>query len=230
MNAEIFDIFERKNKKSIKEIPKEKVKIDYREKNCLVPASLMKLGLEIEFMELKIADYLIRDIAIERKTVSDFLSSMINKRLVNQLNELEAYEKRLLIIEGISEQELYSDSRENNGINANAIRGFLLSIILKHKTPILFTKNQEDTAKMIAVLAKRKEKELSIKERRKGNNSKEQKQLIIEGFPGIGPKNAKKILEEFKSIKEFINASEQDLKKILGKKSEPIKKIIEEKY
>ena len=230
MNPEVFDIFEKRNKKVKKEIPKEKVIIDYREKNCLVPASLMKLGLEIEFRELKIGDYIIKDIVIERKTVSDFLSSMINKRLVNQLNELCAYENRLLIIEGISEQELYSDSRENNGINANAIRGFLLSIIFKHKTPIIFTKNQEDTARMIAVLAKRKEKELSIKERRKGNNSKEQKQMIIEGFPGIGPKNARKVLEEFKNIKGFVNASEQDLKKILGKKSEATKKIIEEEY
>ena len=230
MNPEIFDIFEKRKRKIEKEIPKEKVIIDYREKNCLVPASLVKLGLEIEFRELKIADYIIKDIAIERKTVSDFLSSMINKRLINQLNELSVYENRLLIIEGISEQELYSDSRENNGINANAIRGFLLSIIFKHKTPILFTKNQEDTAKMISVLAKRKEKELSLKERKKGNNSKEQKQMIIEGFPGIGPKNAKKIMEEFKNIKGFINASEQDLKKVLGKKSEITKKIIEEAY
>ena len=95
MNAEIFDIFEKRNKKVKKEIPKEKVIIDYREKNCLVPASLIKLGLEIEFRELKIGDYIIRDIAIERKTVSDFLSSMVNKRLVNQLNELKVYENSI---------------------------------------------------------------------------------------------------------------------------------------
>jgi len=230
MNPKVFDIFERKNKRTIKEKPKEKVIIDYREKNCLVPALLVRLGLDIEFKELKIADYIVKDVAIERKTVSDFLSSMINKRLINQLNELTAYENRLLIIEGISEQELYSDSVENNGINANAVRGFLFSILLKHKTPILFTKNSEDTAKMISVLAKRKEKEISIKERRRGNSSKEQKQLIVEGFPGIGPKNAKKLLEEFRNIKGVVNASEQELKKILGKKSETTKKIIEEEY
>ncbi len=230
MNAEIFNIFENKKKESKKETFKEKIIVDYRERNCLVPSSLVKLGLNIEFRELKIADYIVRDVAIERKTVSDFLSSMINKRLVNQLNELETYDKRLLIIEGISEQELYSDSKENRGINANAIRGFLLSIILKHRTPILFTKNQEDTSKIIAVLAKRKEKEISIKERKKGNNKREQKQLIIEGFPGIGPKNAKKILENFKNIKSFVNSSEEDLKKIIGKKAEILKKIIEEEY
>ncbi|MFH1365120.1 MAG: ERCC4 domain-containing protein [archaeon] len=230
MNAEMFNIFERKNKKSIKEQPKEKVVVDYREKNCLVPSSLIRLGLEIEFTELKTGDYLVKDIIIERKTVSDFLSSMLNKRLSNQLNKMNEYENKLLIIEGISEQELYSDSNPHKRINANAIRGFLLSILLKHKIPILFTKDQEDTARMISILSKRKEKEISMKEKRKGNNSKEQKQLITEGFPGIGPKTAKKILEEFKSIKGFVNATEQDLKKILGKKSETVKKIIEEEY
>jgi Fanconi anemia group M protein len=230
MSQEVFDIFEKKSERKRKEEPKEKVIIDYREKNCLVPASLIRLGLEIEFRELKIADYMVKDIAIERKTVADFLSSMINKRLINQLNEMETYENRLLIIEGISEQELYSDSIIRNGINANAIRGFLLSIIFKHKTPILFTKNSEDTAKTIAVLAKRKEKEISTKERKKAKNSKEQKQLIVEGFSGIGPKTARKILEKFKNIKGFVNASEEELKKVLGKKAETTKKIIEEEY
>ena len=229
MNPEVFDIFEKRKQRIEKEIPKERVIIDYREKNCLVPASLVKLGLDIEFRELKIADYIIKDIAIERKTISDFLSSMINKRLINQLNELKVYENRLLIIEGTSEQELYSDSRENNGINANAIRGFLLSIIFKHKTPILFTKNQEDTAKMISVLTKRKEKDLSLKERKKGNNSKEQKQMIIEGFPGIGPKTARKLLEKFKTIKGIADASIEELTEIIGKKAE-IFKLFEEQY
>lgn len=230
MSKEIFNIFEEKRTKPKKEEPKEKVIIDYREKNCLVPASLIRLGLEIEFKELKIADYLVKDVAIERKTVSDFLSSMLNKRLITQLNELQAYENRLLIVEGISEQELYDDSSNKKGINANAIRGFLLSIIFKHKTPILFTKNSEDTAKMIAVLAKRKEKEISAKERKKANNSKEQKQLIVEGFTGIGPKTARKILEKFKNIKGFVNASEEELQKVLGKKAETTRKIIEEPY
>ncbi len=230
MPPEIFNIFEKRNRKPKKEVVKEKIIIDYREKNSLVPSSLERLDLDIEFRELKIGDYIVKGLVIERKTVSDFLSSMINKRLVNQLRELEDCENRLLIIEGISEQELYSDSLENKGINSNAVRGFLLSILLKHKTPILFTKNSEDTAKMIAVLARKKEKEMSLKERKHGKNTREQKQLIVEGFQGIGPKTAKKILQEFGSIKGFVNASEGDLKKILGKKAETLKKIIEEGY
>src|SRR3989344_2571591 len=144
-SKQFLDIFSKKKIK--KESVKEKIIIDYREKNSLVASEIVHLGLDIEFRELKVADYIVKDTAIERKTVSDFISSMINRRLFNQLEELQQYENRLLIIEGIYEQELYSDSNEIGGINSNAIRGLLLSILLKYKTPIIFAKNYEDTAK-----------------------------------------------------------------------------------
>ena len=154
---------------------------------------------------------------------------MKNGRLVNQLEGLQQYKNKLLIIEGLSEQELYTDSEDRIGMHPNAIRGFLLSILLKYKVPIIFTKNYEDTVKFISVLSKKKSKEISLNVTRKSFNKKEQIQFIIEGFPGIGPKTAKKLLKKFKTIKNIINASQEDLKKIIGKKAE-IFKITEEKY
>ncbi len=233
---------------------KPKLDVDYREKNSLVPSELVSLGMDVEFKELKVADYIVNGIAIERKTVSDFISSMMNRRILNQLEELQQYESRLLIIEGISEQELYTDSgkkrefyysladTENysgnlkekggkaNGIPPNAVRSFLLTVLLKHKVPIIFTKNAEDTAKFISVLSKKKPKETPLNVRKKALNPKEQKQFIIESFPGIGPKKAKALLKRFGTLKGIINASEKELREIIGKKAENIKKIIEEKY
>ena len=223
---QLFDIFSKRKLKIRKEFS-QKIIIDYREKNSLVISELSKLGFEIEFKELKVADYIIRDVAIERKTVLDFISSMKNKRLINQLEGLQQYKNKLLIIEGIEEQELYTEDKI--GMHPNAIRGFLLSILLKYKIPIIFTKNSEDTAKFILVLSKKESKELSLNVTRKSFDKKEQMQFIVEGFPGIGPKTAKKLLKEFKTIKDIINASEEKLQEIIGKKSE-IFKITEEKY
>jgi len=224
----IFNIFSREKTETKKEIEKQKVIADYREKSSLVASELIYLGLEVEFRELKVADYLVNNIAIERKTISDFISSMINKRIIRQLQEIQQYEKKFLIIEGIDEQELYSDDNEK-GVHANAIRGFLLSIILKFNIPIIFTKNYEDTARFINVLARKKEKESSLNVSKKTLNKKERMQFILEAFPGIGPKTAKKLLEEFKTIKNIMNASEEELKKIIGKKAE-VFKIIEEDF
>jgi ERCC4-type nuclease len=223
----IFNIFS-KGKIETKKIEKQKVIVDYREKNSLVASELISLGLEVEFRELKVADYLVNDIAIERKTISDFISSMLSKRIIRQLEEIQQYEKKFLIIEGIEEQELYSDDR-TDGIHANAIRGFLLSIILKFKVPIIFTKNFQDTAKFIDVLARKKVKESSLNVSKKTLNKKERMQFILEAFPGIGPKTAKKLLEEFKSIKNIMNTQIEELEKIIGKKAE-VFRLIQEDY
>jgi len=223
----MFDIFSKPKQREIKEKPKQKIFVDYREKNSMVASELIHLGFEVEFLELKVGDYLINNIAIERKTVSDFISSMINRHLAKQLEELQQYENKLLLIEGLEEHELYSDNSE--GMNANAVRGFLLSILLKHKIPIIFTKNAEDTAKFIDVLARKKETESSLNATKKSFNKKEQMQFIIEGFPGIGPKTAKKLLEKFKTMKNIFSASQEDLEKEIGKKAD-IFKLVGEEY
>ncbi len=224
----IFDIFSKRPERKKVEIEKQKVIADYREKSSLVASELISLGLEVEFRELKVADYLVNNIAIERKTVSDFISSMLNKRIIRQLEEIQQYEKKFLIIEGIEEQELYSDDR-TDGVNPNAIRGFLLSIILKFRIPIIFSKNYEDTAKFINVLARKKVKESSLNVSKKTLNKKERMQFILEAFPGIGPKTAKKLLEEFKTIKKIMNSSMEELEKVIGKKAE-VFRIVEENY
>jgi len=219
MTPKLYNIFSSEKKKKSREIPKIKILVDYREKNSLVASELIALGFEIEFRELKVADYIVRGVAIERKTVADFISSMIDKRLLKQMEELQQYEKKLLIIEGIDEQEIYNENSEK-GVGANAIRGFLLSIVLKHKIPTLFSKNAEDTAKFIARIALKKEQEMSIRAIKKTLNKKEQMQFILEGFPGIGPKNAKKLLEKLGNLQNIFSAPQEELKKIIGKKAE----------
>lgn len=227
----IFNIFSRKKIPERKIEIKSKVIIDTREKNSLMASELASLGMEIEFKILKVGDYIVNDVVIERKTISDFIGSMLDKRLSKQLEELQQYEKRLLIIEGFDEKFLYSDEEheEFGGVHPNAIRGFLLSILLKYKVPIIYTKNENDTARFILTLSKKKEKEASLNVSKKSLTKKERMQFILEGFPGIGPKTAKKLLENFKTLKGVLNASVEEIEKLIGKKAE-IFKIAGEDY
>ena len=224
----IFNIF---SKEKIVFAEKSLIIADHHEKNSLVISEISSLGIKVEITHLKVADYLVNGVAIERKTVSDFISSMKNRRLLNQLEELQQYKNRLLIIEGLDEQELYSEQSplQEKGMHPNSIRGFLLSILLSHKVPIIFTKDYQDTARFLMVLARKKPKENSLNVKKKSLNKKEQMQFILEGFPGIGPKTAKKLLEEFGTIKNIINAEEENLKKAIGKKAE-IFKLVEKDY
>ena len=240
-----FNIFQKPLlKQKVRKIKETKIWADYREKNSLLISELIHLGLKIEFKNLKVADYLVNDIAIERKTVSDFISSMINKRLLKQLEEIKQYKNRLLIIEGIDEQDLYSDefSKEKSRwmqdrkpaggfqMHPNSVRGFLISILIKYKIPIIFTKNYKDSAKFILVISKRKPRELSLNVSKKSLNRKERLQFILESFPGIGPKTARKLLEKFGTIRNIINASDEELKEILGKKAIILKELIDGEY
>ena len=202
--------------------PKIPIIIDTREKNSLVISNLIEKKADVKFELLEIADYLIGDVAIERKTFSDFVSSIINKRLMKQLEEIKKYPSYFLLIEGFNYE--YPENMEN------AVCGMFLSIILNYKIPIIFTKDEEDTAKFLILLAKKQEKpktEFSLRPSRTFKTLNEQKQFILEGFPEIGPKNAKKLLKEFKTIKNIINADEKELEKIIGKKTEKFKKIID---
>lgn len=202
---------------SKKEKPEEKVRIiiDNREKNSLVASQLVALGFNIEFQQLKVGDYLVNDVAVERKTISDLKSSIINKRIVQQLLELKQYEKNILIIEGISQEDIYQGI-----IHENALRGFLLSVALEFQVPIIFTQNEKDTAKYLSVLAKKSpKKDFSLRVGKLFKSKEERLQFILEGFPNIGPVKAKALLDKFKSIKNIINASEEELQEILGSRT-----------
>jgi len=118
-----YNIFEKlKIKRNNKQKPK--IIIDIHEKNSLILSELKSNNeLDIIIHSLKIGDYLIASTIIERKTINDFVSSMLNKRLIQQLKNMQKYKNRILIIEG-NPESLYQD-RETK-INPNSIRGFIL--------------------------------------------------------------------------------------------------------
>ena len=225
--SEIINIFKKETETLEKEETQNlKIIADHREKNSLVISELIHAGVKVNFEQLQVSDFLVNNVAIERKTVSDFLSSMISKRLSQQLQNMQQCESKLLLIEGIDEQHLYNDNE--TGMNPNAIRGFLLDILLKYKVPIIFTKDYKDTAKFLLVLAKKpSEVSESLRAKRISKTAEEQKQFILEGFPGIGAKTAKKLLKEYGNIKNIINSTEDELNHSIGKKSENFRKLLD---
>ena len=104
----IFKIRKKKDKEK-KEVKKPEIIVDIHEKNSMIIAELSgSEEITLKIKHLKIGDYLIGNIIIERKTVGDFINSMINKRLMVQINQMKKYEKRLIIIEGKKrDYELY---------------------------------------------------------------------------------------------------------------------------
>lgn len=218
-----LNIFSKKPIKN-KETPKTKIVADHREKNSLVIAELISLGIEVEFKQLPTADYLVGEIAVERKTISDFISSMINKRIFFQLKSLKQYDRCLFIIESYQDLDLSESS-----LNENAIRGLILSISLENKIPIIFTKDPKDTALYLSLITKKKKSEFSLRAKLSLSDD-DRLQFILEGFPSIGPITAKKLLEKYKTIKNIINVPEEEIKILLGKKAEKFLELINKEH
>jgi Fanconi anemia group M protein len=220
----IHNIFAKK--KRLKKKERAKIIADIHEKNSLVLSELeSSKDIDLEIKSLKIADYLIGKVAIERKTVSDFIASMINKRLVEQLKQIKKYKQNLLIIEG----DLSNLFEEDTSLHPNSIRGFIISISLNHNVPIIFTEDYEDTAKYLITLAKQQLKKSSdvTLHSRIPKTIREQKQYILESFPNIGPKKAAMLIKKFKTLSNIFNAPEEELKETLKNQAKDFKRILE---
>ena len=114
---------------------KERPKIiaDIHEKDSMILSELKSnKEIDLEITSLEIGDYQVGGTIIERKTTSDFISSIITKRLIRQIIQMQQYKQKVIIIEG-EINDLY------NKINPNAVRGFILSISLNYNINLIFT-------------------------------------------------------------------------------------------
>ncbi len=214
--------------------------LDHRERSSGIKKELIKQGLEVIEKQLAYADFIIETkdlnkkiltVGIEKKTINDFLNSIIDKRLINQIIELKKnFDIPLLIIEGT--ENIY----ELRNFHPNSIRGMLASIAIDFQTPILHTRNYRDTANLLAIIAKRLEKPRSLPSLLKKKTPltiKQQQEFLVESLPGVGPQISKNLLKKFSTIRNIVNADKEELTKVekIGKiKAEQIKKILEEKY
>jgi len=208
--------------------------VDSREQASNVTKELFEKECKIIMKPLDVGDYVLsKDVCVERKTVEDFLASMIDGRLFSQMINLrENYEKPLILVEGNME-ELYTI----RNMHKNSIIGALTSIALDYNVPILNTKNAKETAEYLFVIAKReqiaKDREVAIRVGRKGLTINEQQRFVVEGLPLVGPSLARNLLTKFGSIKSIVDASEKELQEVegLGKgKAKKIKKLLEAKF
>ncbi len=221
-------------KKSANVEQKPRIIADVREKYSGVVNALYDEGALIDLKALPIGDFLCSSrAAVEVKRPSDFISSIIDGRLLRQLKELkENFERPVIIIEGTGEQDLYSI----RNVHPNAIRGMLATIAVSYCVPIIYSKNPKDTAGILLAIAKR-ESEANAPEpslhNQKPATLKEKQEYVIASLPGVEIKLARALLEKFGSVAEVMNATEEQLQKVelIGpKKAAEIKKVINSAY
>ncbi len=208
------------------------VYVDSRELRSGVPKHLRELGAEVEVRTLDVADYVVsEEVGIERKSANDFIQSIIDGRLFDQVERLKrAYEKPVIIIEG----ELYGI---RNVHPPNAIRGAIAAVTLDWGVPILFSSGPEETAQFIYLMAKREQeerkKEVRLRSEKKALTLAERQRLIVEGLPNVSATLAKRLLKHFGNVERIFTATEEELKEVEGigpKKAREIRRVITAPY
>ena len=204
--------------------------IDERERKSGIPKLLQKIGINVEVKRLPIGDYIVsHETVVERKSISDFISSIFDGRLFDQCNRLkEHFQFPIILLEGnVDEIETITE-------NPLVFYGALSTIAVEFKIPIIPTPNASHTAKLLVALSSRKDsiKGPLLKKIRKSTDIQKQQLSVLCSLPGVGEKTAIRLLEKFGSPLKVLSASTKDLSKISGlgeSRAKKIKKMLERK-
>ena len=208
--------------------------IDPRETRAGIARFLEKAGVDLKLQNLEIGDYIVSDkVCIERKTVTDFLDTLINKRrnLFEQIHRMKnEYEKPLLVIEGDS---IYGQ----RNVHPNVVRAVMASIALDYSVPIIQTRDTADTASLIYVIAKREQMpnktEVNPHGKKPTASLKEQQEYFVSALSNIGIMTTRNLLVKFKTIERIMAASKEELMEVENvgdKTAEHIKKVFSTEY
>ncbi len=210
-----------------------KVFADHREKSSAVIKELIDLGCDLKLDTLDSADYLLSSrVGVEYKTVKDFVNSLVDGRLLEQVRSLkERFARPIIIVEG--EDDIYSV----RNVHPNAIRGLIATIAVSYGIPLIATKGPKDTAALLRVIARREQeetgKDFHPHSEKRAMTPEQQQEFIAASLPGVGGTLAKPLLRHFKTIKTLANAPVEELEKVekIGKKkAQAIRDILDREY
>jgi Fanconi anemia group M protein len=209
---------------------------DLRERASGIPRALSEKGLEVRMQRLEIGDYLLTPkIAVERKTMADFVQSIFDKRLFAQIGALRMhFQSPILLLENCVMPHGETDARR---IHPSAFRGALLYVSLLNRIPILQTENAADTVEMLLAMAQivhhEPNRDFSLHAKRRSASPALTQRYILETIPGLGPHLANALLKQFGSLQAVFDATSKDLMEVPGigrNKAENIRTLLQREY
>jgi len=191
-----------------------RIVVDERERKSGIPDLLKAVGVNLEVKTLPIGDYIVApETIVERKSVSDLISSIFDGRLFDQCNRLkEHFAHPIILMEGNVEEI------EQIVENPLVFYGAVASVAIDFKIPIIPTPSATHSAKLLISMCSRKDasKGPFLKKIKKSDDVQRQQLSVLCSLPGIGEKLAIRMLEKFGSPSRTINASLADLAKVDG--------------
>lgn len=172
---------------------------------------LMELGADVKLVKLEFGDYLVgEDVAIERKTILDFVGTLMRRFLFNQVFEMKkVYPRSLMVLEGYM-----GVLRKFSRISPESVSGALFALA-QNGIPVIPTIDHKDTAIFVYTAAKQEqtlEKRVPVVRPAKKVETLAEAQLFLMcGIPLIGREKANSILIKYGSpVNAFTHVDEWD--------------------
>jgi DNA excision repair protein ERCC-4 len=191
-----------------------KAVIDWREKPSGIIDLMIARGIDVQVKQVTYGDFILDGVfTVERKTAGDFIVSIIDGRLFRQVANLKKNcDHPVLLIEG-------NPFQTGVKMNRSAIRGALLNVQTVWNVPVVYSRSIEDSIELMLIMAHQFKKLSSVMPLRSGYRPRRlsTRQLyVLQGFPGIGPHLAKRLLSHFGSVAAVMGASSEKLKDVKG--------------
>ncbi len=168
--------------------------------------------VEVIYRQLAAGDILVNGLAIERKTVEDFLLTLQEGRLFTQLRTLkQTYCRQLLLIEGHGMRY---------HLDKDPFFGLYIRLAAGWQIPIFHTQGAEQTASCILRICHQDSVAPAGPMRARHRNpaweiSSVSLRVLME-IPGIGAKHASTLLEHFRTLDRVFAAEEKELRGVRG--------------
>lgn len=210
-----------------------RVVADERERASGVPEELSKLNVRVYFSRLPVADYVLNpELAVERKSVRDLVSSVYDSRLFYQAAKISAaYAKPFLLVEGDSKEV------ESLASNLKSFYGAIANVTLAYGLRVLYTANPRETALAIAELlnhARAKPLARMPSEMPPKAKSVPQQQLyLVSSIPGIGRKLAERLLSKYGTPRRVMSLTAGEFAMTQGvgwKRAEKIREVLDTRF
>lgn len=194
--------------------PDVQVVCDAREQAGGVVRHLHEIGIGVVVRPLDIGDFVASDrIVVERKTTADFVDSLLDGRLFDQLRDLQVYPRPVLVIEG---ESLHG----HRNVSPEALYGALASIAVDYGVSVMQTRDPLETARFIAATAKREQKRegrrVAVRPGRAAMTDAQRLRHIVAGFPLVDEARADALLAHFGDLASVLSATEKALAGVDG--------------
>jgi Fanconi anemia group M protein len=173
----------------------------------------MMPGVTVEQAELASGDYLIGSgVAVERKAASDFVISLMEGRLFDQIARMSIEHERVVVL---VEGSIY-DTR--SAIAPEALDGALSYLSLLSCASVIYSPSLTRTPFLLYRMAHHIQHGLGYLIPSRSNKPKgpAAAQFLLEGLPQVGPSAALALLAHFGSPRQVFAASKEQLVSVKG--------------